>query len=92
MQIQLKCFQKKTIVQSVLICCYSLHMTSYPVLACLSQNNKIPQPPSFIFLIDVSYNAVKCGMVNIVCQELKSLLDYLPRYAHTHTHGQKRKG
>lgn len=44
-----------------------------------TQNNKIPQPPAFIFLIDVSYNAVKSGMVSIVCQELKTLLDYLPR-------------
>uniref|UniRef100_A0A673AWG7 Uncharacterized protein n=1 Tax=Sphaeramia orbicularis TaxID=375764 RepID=A0A673AWG7_9TELE len=30
-------------------------------------------------LIDVSYNAVKSGMVSIVCQDLKTLLDYLPR-------------
>ncbi len=44
------------------------------------QNNKVPQPPAFIFLIDVSYNAVKNGMVGIVCQELKTLLDYLPRW------------
>ncbi|KAM9426095.1 protein transport protein Sec24C [Pholidichthys leucotaenia] len=43
------------------------------------KNNKLPQPPAFIFLIDVSYNAVKNGMVSIVCQELKTLLDYLPR-------------
>ncbi|XP_061763464.1 protein transport protein Sec24C isoform X1 [Nerophis ophidion] len=43
------------------------------------KNNKIPQPPAFIFLIDVSYNAVKSGMVSIVCQELKTLLEHLPR-------------
>ena len=54
------------------------------------QNNKLPQPPAFIFLIDVSYNAVKSGMVNIVCQELKTLLDHLPRYAHKHTHAHTR--
>ncbi|XP_056285584.1 protein transport protein Sec24C isoform X4 [Pseudoliparis swirei] len=64
--------------------CYDrpeLSLGSYEFLATTDycKNNKIPQPPSFIFLIDVSYNAVKCGMVNIVCQELKSLLDYLPR-------------
>lgn len=47
------------------------------------QNNKVPQPPAFIFLIDVSYNAVKCGMVRMVCQELKNLIDYLPRYFHS---------
>lgn len=51
------------------------------VVSSHKQNNKLPQPPAFIFLIDVSYNAVKSGMVSIVCQELKTLLDYLPRYA-----------
>ncbi|XP_037319530.2 protein transport protein Sec24C isoform X2 [Pungitius pungitius] len=64
--------------------CYDrpeLSLGSYEFLATVDycKNNKIPQPPAFIFLIDVSYNAVKSGMVNIVCQELKSLLDYLPR-------------
>ncbi|MGH0155887.1 UNVERIFIED_CONTAM: hypothetical protein FKN15_030339 [Acipenser sinensis] len=43
------------------------------------KNNKIPQPPAFIFLIDVSYNAVKSGLVDLICAEMKTLLDYLPR-------------
>ncbi|XP_034049164.1 protein transport protein Sec24C isoform X2 [Thalassophryne amazonica] len=43
------------------------------------KNNRLPQPPAFIFLIDVSYNAVKSGMVSIVCHELKTLLECLPR-------------
>ncbi|XP_034633417.1 protein transport protein Sec24C-like [Trachemys scripta elegans] len=30
-------------------------------------------------MIDVSYNAVKSGLVRLICEELKSLLDYLPR-------------
>ncbi|KAG1955143.1 protein transport protein Sec24C [Pimephales promelas] len=64
--------------------CYDrpeLSMGSYEFVATVDycKNNKIPQPPAFIFLIDVSYNAVKNGMVGIVCQELKTLLDYLPR-------------
>ncbi|TKS89804.1 Protein transport protein [Collichthys lucidus] len=64
--------------------CYDrpeLSMGSYEFLATVDycKNNKLPQPPAYIFLIDVSYNAVKSGMVNIVCQELKTLLDYLPR-------------
>uniref|UniRef100_A0A8C3AQH1 SEC24 homolog C, COPII coat complex component n=1 Tax=Cyclopterus lumpus TaxID=8103 RepID=A0A8C3AQH1_CYCLU len=64
--------------------CYDrpeLSLGSYEFLATVDycKNNKIPQPPAYIFLIDVSYNAVKSGMVNIVCQELKTLLDYLPR-------------
>ncbi|XP_077406718.1 protein transport protein Sec24C isoform X4 [Vanacampus margaritifer] len=58
-----------------------LSLGSYEFLATVDycKNNKIPQPPAFIFLIDVSYNAVKSGMVGIVCQELKTLLDQLPR-------------
>uniref|UniRef100_A0A673XIA9 SEC24 homolog C, COPII coat complex component n=1 Tax=Salmo trutta TaxID=8032 RepID=A0A673XIA9_SALTR len=58
-----------------------LSLGSYEFVATVDycKNNKLPQPPSFIFFIDVSYNAVKSGMVNIVCQELKTLLDYLPR-------------
>ncbi|XP_007259393.3 protein transport protein Sec24C isoform X4 [Astyanax mexicanus] len=58
-----------------------LSMGSYEFMATVDycKNNKIPQPPAFIFLIDVSYNAVKNGMVRMVCQELKTLLDYLPR-------------
>ncbi|XP_038591542.1 protein transport protein Sec24C isoform X1 [Micropterus salmoides] len=64
--------------------CYDrpeLSLGSYEFMATVDycKNNKLPQPPAFIFLIDVSYNAVKSGMVNIVCQELKTLLDYLPR-------------
>ncbi|XP_046709553.1 protein transport protein Sec24C isoform X1 [Silurus meridionalis] len=64
--------------------CYDrpeLSLGSYEFVATVDycKNNKIPQPPAFIFLIDVSYNAVKSGMVRIVCQELKTLLDHLPR-------------
>uniref|UniRef100_A0A1A8FXC8 SEC24 family, member C n=1 Tax=Nothobranchius korthausae TaxID=1143690 RepID=A0A1A8FXC8_9TELE len=64
--------------------CYDrpeLSLGSYEFLATVDycKNNKLPQPPAFIFLIDVSYNAVKSGMVSIVCHELKSLLDHLPR-------------
>ncbi|XP_051523293.1 protein transport protein Sec24C isoform X5 [Myxocyprinus asiaticus] len=64
--------------------CYDrpeLSMGSYEFTATVDycKNNKFPQPPAFIFLIDVSYNAVKSGLVGIVCQELKTLLDYLPR-------------
>uniref|UniRef100_A0AAY4A1N4 SEC24 homolog C, COPII coat complex component n=1 Tax=Denticeps clupeoides TaxID=299321 RepID=A0AAY4A1N4_9TELE len=57
------------------------HYFHYEFLATVDycKNNKVPQPPAFIFMIDVSYNAVKSGMVGIVCQELKTLLDYLPR-------------
>lgn len=53
---------------------------SYEFLATVDycKNNKIPNPPAFIFMIDVSYNAVKSGLVSLICEELKTLLDYLP--------------
>uniref|UniRef100_K7G9Q3 Fucosyltransferase n=1 Tax=Pelodiscus sinensis TaxID=13735 RepID=K7G9Q3_PELSI len=58
-----------------------LSLGSYEFLATASycKNNKFPNPPAFIFMIDVSYNAVKSGLVRLICEELKSLLDYLPR-------------
>lgn len=58
-----------------------LSMGSYEFLATVDycKNNKFPSPPAFIFMIDVSYNAVKSGLVRLICEELKSLLDYLPR-------------
>ncbi|XP_069876681.1 protein transport protein Sec24C isoform X2 [Dipodomys merriami] len=58
-----------------------LSMGSYEFLATVDycKNNKIPSPPAFIFMIDVSYNAIRTGLVKLLCEELKSLLDYLPR-------------
>ena len=40
---------------------------------------KLPNPPAYIFCIDVTNNAVKSGMVNVACRKIKSLLDKLPR-------------
>ncbi|NXL43509.1 SC24C protein, partial [Podilymbus podiceps] len=58
-----------------------LSLGSYEFLATVDycKNNRFPSPPAFIFMIDVSYNAVKSGLVRLICEELKSLLDYLPR-------------
>uniref|UniRef100_A0A8C4XL13 SC24C protein n=1 Tax=Falco tinnunculus TaxID=100819 RepID=A0A8C4XL13_FALTI len=58
-----------------------LSLGSYEFLATVDycKNNKFPSPPAFIFMIDVSYNAVKSGLVRLICEELKSLLNYLPR-------------
>ncbi|XP_067156024.1 protein transport protein Sec24C isoform X2 [Apteryx mantelli] len=58
-----------------------LSLGSYEFLATVDycKNNKFPSPPAFVFMIDVSYNAVKSGLVRLICEELKSLLDYLPR-------------
>lgn len=43
------------------------------------QNNKPPNPPAYIFMIDVSYNNIKSGLVKLICEELKTLLQKLPR-------------
>uniref|UniRef100_A0A7N4PIF1 SEC24 homolog C, COPII coat complex component n=1 Tax=Sarcophilus harrisii TaxID=9305 RepID=A0A7N4PIF1_SARHA len=58
-----------------------LSLGSYEFLATVDycKNNKFPRPPAFIFMIDVSYNAVRSGLVKLLCEELKSLLDFLPR-------------
>lgn len=46
----------------------------------LTQNNKPPNPPAYIFMIDVSYSNIKSGLVKLICDELKTLLEDLPRY------------
>ena len=43
------------------------------------QDQKLPGPPAYIFMIDVSYQSVQCGMVRMLMKELKELLDVLPK-------------
>uniref|UniRef100_A0A0A9W2S1 Protein transport protein Sec24C n=1 Tax=Lygus hesperus TaxID=30085 RepID=A0A0A9W2S1_LYGHE len=38
-----------------------------------------PKPPALIFLIDVSYNNVKSGLVSLLCAQMKSFLYNLPK-------------
>ncbi|XP_034020581.1 protein transport protein Sec24D [Thalassophryne amazonica] len=54
---------------------------SYEFLATVDycKNNKAPNPPAYIFMIDVSYANIKSGLVKLICNELKTLLDKLPR-------------
>nr|XP_028598836.1 protein transport protein Sec24D [Podarcis muralis]XP_028598837.1 protein transport protein Sec24D [Podarcis muralis]XP_028598838.1 protein transport protein Sec24D [Podarcis muralis] len=58
-----------------------LSLGSYEYIATLDycKNNKPPQPPAYIFMIDVSYNNIKSGLVKLICEELKTVLDRLPR-------------
>ncbi|NXF92725.1 SC24D protein, partial [Eubucco bourcierii] len=58
-----------------------LSLGSYEYVATLDycRNSKPPQPPAYIFMIDVSYRNVKSGLVRLICNELKTLLDKLPR-------------
>ncbi|GLG96873.1 Protein transport protein Sec24C [Gryllus bimaculatus] len=45
------------------------------------RNNTFPKPPALIFLIDVSYNNIKSGMVHLLCKEMKDILKLLPKDA-----------
>ncbi|XP_064796634.1 LOW QUALITY PROTEIN: protein transport protein Sec24D-like [Oncorhynchus masou masou] len=58
-----------------------LSLGSYEFEATLDycKNNKPASPPAYIFMIDVSYANIKSGLVRLVCEELKTLLDNLPR-------------
>lgn len=43
------------------------------------RENQFPKPPAFIFMIDVSYNNIKSGMVQLLCSQMKDILKLLPR-------------
>ncbi|KAL7291984.1 hypothetical protein TKK_0014270 [Trichogramma kaykai] len=42
------------------------------------RNNTFPKPPAIVFIIDVSYNTVKSGLVNLLCSEMKKIIQNLP--------------
>ncbi|CAH2054702.1 unnamed protein product [Thlaspi arvense] len=42
-----------------------------------------PMPPIYFFLIDVSFSAIKSGMLEVAAQTIKSCLDNLPGYPRT---------
>ncbi|MEE6461698.1 hypothetical protein FKM82_001378 [Ascaphus truei] len=48
-----------------------LSLGSYEYVATLDycRKNKPPNPPAFIFMIDVSYNNIKNGVVQLICEE-----------------------
>ncbi|XP_070710990.1 protein transport protein Sec24D [Pempheris klunzingeri] len=58
-----------------------LSLGSYEFVATMEycKNNKPSNPPAYIFMIDVSYNNIKSGLVKLICDELKTLLENLPR-------------
>ncbi|XP_068961002.1 protein transport protein Sec24D isoform X1 [Petaurus breviceps papuanus] len=58
-----------------------LSLGSYEYVATLDycRNNKPPNPPAYIFMIDVSYSNVKNGLVRLICEELKTVLENLPK-------------
>jgi protein transport protein SEC24 len=59
-----------------------LCLGSYEILATKQycKDEKWPEPPAFIFMIDVSYNSVRSGLTEYICHILKNdLLNYLPK-------------
>lgn len=44
------------------------------------KNDKLPKEPAYIFMIDVSYNAIRSGLVHLLCSKLRTdILQYLPK-------------
>lgn len=66
--------------------CYQrpeLCLGSYEIVATKQycKDEKMPEPPAFIFMIDVSYNSVRSGLLEYICHILKTdLLNYLPKF------------
>lgn len=58
-----------------------LCLGSYEIVATRDycKNNIFPLPPAFIFIIDVSYNNIKNGVVQLLCQNMKTILAHLPK-------------
>ncbi|XP_052892317.1 protein transport protein Sec24D [Anopheles moucheti] len=42
------------------------------------RNSTPPKPPAMVFLIDVSYNNVKSGLVQLLCAQMKNIIRHLP--------------
>uniref|UniRef100_A0A0K0CX93 Vesicle coat complex copii subunit sec24/subunit sfb2 n=1 Tax=Angiostrongylus cantonensis TaxID=6313 RepID=A0A0K0CX93_ANGCA len=43
------------------------------------KNGLPPKEPAFIFMVDVSYNAIQNGMLQVVCSHLERILQQLPK-------------
>ncbi|XP_072945945.1 protein transport protein Sec24C [Epargyreus clarus] len=43
------------------------------------RNNTLPNPPAVVFVIDVSYNAVKNGLVQTVCDNIMDIIESMPK-------------
>lgn len=42
------------------------------------RDNIFPKSPAIVFIIDVSYNTVKSGLVSLLCTKMKSIIKNLP--------------
>ncbi|KMQ92236.1 protein transport protein sec24c-like protein [Lasius niger] len=44
----------------------------------IGPDNVFPKSPAIVFVIDVSYNTVKSGLVSLLCTKMKSIIKNLP--------------
>ena len=44
------------------------------------QDQKLPSPPAYVFMIDVSYQSMQCGMVRMLMREINEMLNHLPKW------------
>jgi protein transport protein SEC24 len=51
---------------------------SFEIVAPPEYTVRAPQPPTYVFLIDVSSRAVQSGFVNSICSTIAQSLDFLP--------------
>ncbi|XP_077535726.1 COPII coat complex component secretory 24CD isoform X2 [Haemaphysalis longicornis] len=58
-----------------------LCLGSYEIVATKEycKNSVFPRPPAFLFLLDVSYNSVRNGLVRLFCSHIQTILQELPR-------------
>ncbi|KAI6243881.1 hypothetical protein M3Y99_00054500 [Aphelenchoides fujianensis] len=59
-----------------------LYLGSYELVGTkhYCKNNVPPKEPAFVFLLDVSYNSVRSGLLDVFCNNLVDILRDLPRY------------
>eukprot|EP00475_Leptophrys_vorax_P021293 TRINITY_DN29000_c0_g1_i3.p1 TRINITY_DN29000_c0_g1~~TRINITY_DN29000_c0_g1_i3.p1 ORF type:complete len:703 (-),score=177.78 TRINITY_DN29000_c0_g1_i3:17-2125(-) len=56
---------------------------SFEIVAPPEYTVRAPQPPTYIFMIDVSLRAISSGMLATVCQSIAASLNELPGYPRT---------
>ncbi|CAH1404108.1 unnamed protein product [Nezara viridula] len=58
-----------------------LVLGTYDIIATAEycKDSQYPNPPALIFVIDVSYNNVKSGLVSLLCRQMKNILCNLPK-------------
>lgn len=59
--------------------CYGSY--EYMATALYCKDSMLPKPPAYIFMLDVSYNAVRSGVVATFCRHVQELLKDIPRCA-----------